>query len=362
MALGVGSTAYGLYQFYSIFTMWPEEVRGDLRAGIKAKHQNDLNLSERYLRRAWETAQTLPLVRFSAEPHLKLSGIAIALAEVLEANDRPQPAYEVYSGALSQLQNVQGLSGRERMRAVSIAAKLGEMAEVYQQPPEEEERWLTWAVEEVLHIVREGQPRETVNVEGASADTPMMLAELDLPVWVSKSDVGAPLEALGKFYAREGKPEYATALYLQATSLLIPPPASKRQASTEELCRGAQLMNNLSDLMLQGPPPDNQRNAEKWARQSLSIIEKAKASAKGNVDGIDICEHTLAAVLFNLGSLLEMAGDYKQSAGLYKASLDQSNRIGMREGTMQARFALRRIERAVNKQSAATSSSTTEAA
>ena len=39
------------YQFYTTFTMWPPEVRGDLRAGIKAKNQGDLELSERYLRR-----------------------------------------------------------------------------------------------------------------------------------------------------------------------------------------------------------------------------------------------------------------------------------------------------------------------
>ena len=34
-----------------------------------------------------------------------------------------------------------------------------------------------------------------------------MLAELDLAWWVSKVDVAAPLEALGKFYAREDKPQ-----------------------------------------------------------------------------------------------------------------------------------------------------------
>ncbi|KAJ2989235.1 hypothetical protein NUW54_g8850 [Trametes sanguinea] len=53
MAVGVASTAYGVYQFYSTFTMWPPEVRGDLRAGIKAKHQGDHDLSARYLQRAW---------------------------------------------------------------------------------------------------------------------------------------------------------------------------------------------------------------------------------------------------------------------------------------------------------------------
>ncbi|TFY75127.1 hypothetical protein EWM64_g8886 [Hericium alpestre] len=39
------------YEFYNTFTMWPKEVRSDLRAGIKAKHQQDYALSERYLRR-----------------------------------------------------------------------------------------------------------------------------------------------------------------------------------------------------------------------------------------------------------------------------------------------------------------------
>jgi hypothetical protein len=39
------------YEFYSSFTLWPKEVRGDLRAGIKAKHQGDLDLSARYLER-----------------------------------------------------------------------------------------------------------------------------------------------------------------------------------------------------------------------------------------------------------------------------------------------------------------------
>lgn len=34
-----------------MFTMWPKEVRSDLRAGIKAKNQGDLGMSERFLRR-----------------------------------------------------------------------------------------------------------------------------------------------------------------------------------------------------------------------------------------------------------------------------------------------------------------------
>jgi hypothetical protein len=37
------------YEFYSSFTIWPEEVRADLRAGVKAKQQGNLALSRNLL-------------------------------------------------------------------------------------------------------------------------------------------------------------------------------------------------------------------------------------------------------------------------------------------------------------------------
>ena len=107
------------------------------------------------------------------------------------------------------------LSGPERLRAVALASKLGEMAETYQLPVAEEERWLTYAVEELLRLIRDetarGQPGIVVEGEGSEErkdGTPLMLAELEMPPWVTKTDVGAPLEALGRFYAREGNVEY----------------------------------------------------------------------------------------------------------------------------------------------------------
>lgn len=166
-------------------------------------------------RRALQTAQALPLSAFSDEPHLKLSGIAIALAEVLESSNRPSEAYETYSAALAQLRASQAtgkLSNKERMRAVALAHKLGEMAEVYQRGAEEAEEFLTFAVEEVLRVIKDGQAGIEVEGKGKEraeeGEVGTMLAELELPWWVSKVDVAAPLEALGRFYAQEGKSEY----------------------------------------------------------------------------------------------------------------------------------------------------------
>ena len=290
-------------------------------------------------RRALQTAQALPLSAFSDEPHLKLSGIAIALAEVLESSNRLSEAYETYSAALAQLRASQAtgkLSGKERMRAVALAHKLGEMAEVYQRGAEEAEGFLTFAVEEVLRVIKDGQANIEVEGKGKGraeeGEVSTMLAELELPWWVSKVDVAAPLEALGRFYAQEGKPEYvhghfpifswtlltllaqsyATTLYLQAIGMLMKPASGNAGASTsvEDRCRAAQIMNNLSDLTSHV----NLKVAESWARQARGVIEKTRelpGSAK-DAESMALCEQTLAAVLFNLGVLLEV----RRCAGL----------------------------------------------
>ncbi len=136
------------------------------------------------------------------------------LGEVLEASNNPNEAYETYSAAFAQLRAAlarNSLSGRERLRAVALAHKLGEMAEVYQRGPEEAEHFLTFAVEEALKLVKDeaanagkGKEKEKEAEEG---EVGTMLAELELPWWVRKVDVAAPLEALGRFYAQDGKPE-----------------------------------------------------------------------------------------------------------------------------------------------------------
>ena len=152
--------------------------------------------------------------------------VAIALAEVLEAANRPSAAYETYSAALAQLRaastaaqgsgaGTAGLSPRERMRAVALAHQLGEMAEKYGRAPEEAEHFLTFAVEEVLRVLKDEAAAGGVQVSGkgkekdvdGEGETGTMLAELELPWWASKVDVAAPLEALGRFYAREDKPQ-----------------------------------------------------------------------------------------------------------------------------------------------------------
>ena len=149
--------------------------------------------------RAYDTACSLPLERFAPAPYLKLSGIVAILGEVLEADGRPEQAYEIFVAGLSHLQSHwPELTGKERLRGVALAHKVGEMTETYQLGKDEEEKWLTWAAQEALRITKGDSNVKEENGESVS----MMLTELDLPKWVNIVDIAAPIEALGAFYAK----------------------------------------------------------------------------------------------------------------------------------------------------------------
>jgi len=242
------------------------------------------------------------------------------------------------------------------MRQVSIAHKLGELAEMYKFGDDEEEKWLIWAVEKLLGAIKDhgaafssgfgGQRTEGQAQEKDSEEVGMVLADLNLPKWVTKMDLGAPLEALAAFYARQGKVEYAIPLYLQVISLLMPN-LPKQPSSLEERCRAAQIMNNLSSLIISKPTKSSQKQAELWARKSAAVCGQEINNAKtkeGDKEQLSVCEITLAVALFNVASLREMAGDHAAAKELFSNSLDQSRKIGMREGIREAQAALRRLE------------------
>ncbi|KAG6837089.1 hypothetical protein H0H93_014981 [Arthromyces matolae] len=349
---GAGAAAYGLYELYGMLTLWPKELRTDLRSGIKARDKGDLELSVKFLRRAWEKSKTLPIETFKEEPYLKISGIAILLASVLESNGKTEDAFNTYLESLTQLQQVgtanDALSGPEKLRAIAISYKLGEMANALQWR-EEEERHLVWAVEAVLKSVfRLGEQMEQadhapeiVSSLPRDSDTRTMLSELSLPEWATKTDVAAPLEALGAFYAEAGRVEFAMPLYLQAISVLVP--QAPKTSTDEERCRGAQLMANLSELIIRNEPKipeETLHQAEAWALQGLQITMKAKEK----LSTINpTCELAFAVALFNVAALRRMAGDTGEAKRLFTLSLKQSKTIGLQSGVEHSEQALREL-------------------
>jgi hypothetical protein len=200
--------------------MWPEDLRADLRQGIKARNAGDLEMSVRYLSRSplhrllAPSAHLITLVgralqtahNTTLEPHsfLKVSGIASLLSSVHEAAHHTQAAYDVLVQTMQPRDAP--LTTPERLRVVAVAMKLAELAEEMKLQ-EKEEEWLVRAVEEVVRVLKlapdSGNAESNIEPEQRS----LLLVELELPLWVRSTDLGAPLEALGAFYARIGKSE-----------------------------------------------------------------------------------------------------------------------------------------------------------
>ncbi|EDR07975.1 uncharacterized protein LACBIDRAFT_297524 [Laccaria bicolor S238N-H82] len=344
IVLGAGLTAYGLYDIYATLTMWPSEIRKDLRGGLAAKYKGDLLLSAQYLRRALDTSKKIPLTEFKTLPYLKTSGIAICLAGVLEEDGKVEEAYKVYEDALLQLQHVmdakpQELKGQEKMRAVALSHKLGEMAHDMHKPREEEEKWLVLSVETILKSVLQAPAGSQADQNGSRHDIQVMVEELALPGWVVQQDIAAPFEALGSFYSRTGNIRFAMPLYLQAVSILIPPPP--QECSPENKCRGAQMMGNIADLILQsGTSPELIQQAESWANKGLEVASVVRNSSRAKHD---VCEIAYAFMLFNLGRIREISKDYGKAKELFTASLEQSKAIGLEEGIEHAEDGLRSL-------------------
>ncbi|VDB91372.1 unnamed protein product [Peniophora sp. CBMAI 1063] len=349
IALGVVSTAYGLYEIYKMFTAWPPPLRPDLRAAIDAKHKGNYPLSAKHFQRAYDMALELPVTELGDQPYLKISGVAIALGEVLELANQPEGALESYSEALDLMRkHKEELTGPERLRTVALAHKLGALAQALGRPNAEEEQWRVFAVEEALRLAKDTTARPSHATESSEAAL-VVLAELDLPRWLHNDDVGAPIEALGEFYGRTGRLDYALPLYLQAISMLVPPPNSPKKASPEELCRGAQLMSNMAELIVRDGPLTHAKihQAEAWAKKAQEILAKASAGRpSGDVQGV--CDQAYVVTLFNLASLREMDGDPKSAKEYFQRAHETATRAGLREGTGEARLALMRLARTEN--------------
>lgn len=104
--------------------------------------------------------------------------------------------------------------------------------------------------EEVLRLATQGTAKDTAVRKGKSTsddEDAILVGELGLPKWVTKTDLGGTLETLGNFYARKGNVEYAMPLYLQTISLLLPPPKMrKEQPSTGEKCHAATIVSRVT--------------------------------------------------------------------------------------------------------------------
>ncbi|PKI85456.1 hypothetical protein MVES_000332 [Malassezia vespertilionis] len=307
-SLAIALTVYGVWEYMAAFRIWPKELRGPLRAAIKARNRGKLQRSAKHFREALDIARKIDPDRLGADPVLKTSGIAIALAAVLEESGQWQKATLIYIDALDEVlqrgnfvqQTPRERTPQERMRSVALAQKIGDLA---QGPGGETsprfdgasvtklehpaEGYLVWSVEELLRLLQIQQHH--TNEKG-----PLFLSELQLPGWINTTDIGASVEALGAFYAGHDMAEYAVPLYLQALSILLPvkeqkPAGNERATPTvADRCRAAILMNNISQVLAQGKVPALPKDAPE---PKMPPLEQAIAWATKGMDLVTITSH-----------------------------------------------------------------------
>ena len=380
---------YGVWDYFAAFRVWPKELREPLRAGLKARNKGQWEYSAAKFREALRIAHTLDDATIGSDRLLKTTGIAIALASVLEEDEKWQEAALVYVDALDEvLQRSESRSPPEKMRGVALAQKVGELAQRSDvlvppcpvadsdacQTSEPAEGYLAWSVEEMLRLVQ--APR---------SEGPVLLADLDLPAWVSAQDLGASVEALGAFYASHQQADLAVPLYLQAIATLLPPQAQGRPPPTvADRCRAAILMNNISQALTQTrTDTETLLKAMAWATKGLDLAtltsyragfltalppdERAlllqisghdphsvapvapvvETASEARLEQVkQQCLGTQFVLLYNLGMFYSMHNDKETARILFQRAMRQAEFLQLREARTQCARALKRLERA----------------
>ncbi|KIO16749.1 hypothetical protein M407DRAFT_33591 [Tulasnella calospora MUT 4182] len=370
MAIGALGIGYGIYEMYAIMGMWPKEVRNDLRVAVRAKQKEDWRTAASYFERAYGTAIALPdpPASFGADYIIKISAIALSLADVLESAGELPKAYSVYGSAFADLthglpspsESSTSLEADQRTRAIGTALKMAELGEQilhvralgrapadsdYGPADEAEvEEKLDWALTEALRL-RSASAKSTDKGKEKENDT------LNLPRWVEGVDLTSTMERVADYYSRKGKVEYAVPLYVHAISTLLPPPnattsglfSSTPSPSIGDRCKAATLMNNLSSLFA-SMTPVNVPQATSWAQKALEVAQKAEGESKSASEERLECQTVIAVVLFNLGMLNELSNEHGKAQSHYEHALEMSKAIGMNEGVTEAQEALRRLK------------------
>lgn len=378
MVLGMLVTIYGLLEWYYAFDTWPEEVRTELKKAVKAKNQGDAVRSEAAFRKTLEIAHTLPLSAFEPEPLLKLTGLSISLAALLESNGQLKQSFKVLSDALEFLDGHGSPASSEptshkwteadRIRAIGLSQKLGSLAlQLSARTGDEYDRlaetYLVRALEDMIKFANISSSEESeAKVVGRdfkfADDSAEAIAkrgeEPDESIGgkVTRKGMGKTMEALADLYAKRGQYEMANPLYVQAITTLLPSDgdaekgsAQRRKPSPADICQAATLMNTLSSTLLNPPTTDNIIASRQWSLKSLSLTDRASADLADDAARERIlCGRAKVVSEFNLGVLAEMSLKKDDAIKYLNQSLQHARLIGFREGAREANEALQRIK------------------
>ncbi|KAF9919409.1 hypothetical protein BX616_000020 [Lobosporangium transversale] len=369
---GLTLTAVGLWKFYtSGVNAFPEAIRNDLRKALYYQNYgNDPEKAVKFYRSALNAAMHHPDLNVDGP---EVTGIMIQLGTMFQDMGRTREAIDVLVMAFECLvhgrtmgtsnkdfrdqdqhpgQSLQDtefsssqdkaedlhtqdqkkhgtkvMDGPTRLKTIGIAQKLGDLYHLTKKD-EQAERYYLWSVEQLLINHDEKLRQSAGNVDGErlwnARDQEVVRKQFNfdkLPAWMSKSDLGASLEALGGFYASKGIYSNALPLYMRALSLV-----------DAKSCHAAVLMCNISDAFAgQG----NIDDATGWAERGLKV---------GLAQSGQECDEGCGVLLFNLGMLHEMKGNIHKAQDYYKQSKQHGLKTGFDRCIVESDKALKRLK------------------
>lgn len=321
------------YTFYpKSEEVFPKDIKKILRLALLAERNGDLVQSKKCFMDAYEHGKMeLDL--------MKLSGIGIRWASMLERFQEFKEAKEVYTKVYKELEKGiaigkgKGDEGFVKMRMVSVAQKLASISE----DQKEVERYLAWSVEELLKLTL---PQGNRSRENGKEKERIVLGELDLPEWVKEVELGSCLESLGDFYAKHGPPEYSLTLYLQALSILLPPKPRQKEPTILEKCHASIIMNNISQLHVQRKPYKIKESRE-WLKKALELIPVGKDLT--DEERFE-CLKNRMVIEENLGTLDEMMGDFGNAKQRFSGGKMVAEELGVRSWIDRCDENLNRIQ------------------
>ncbi|KAF4586911.1 hypothetical protein EYR40_010928 [Pleurotus pulmonarius] len=222
--------------------IWPDDVREDIADFLAYLVEHDLDQAELALQSAIFAMLHRPTTELGSNPHLKVTGLIILYARILENNDKGALAYKAYNTAWEYLREVKKrgpLTEPELIRMMAIAAKLG----VLSSDAKVEMKWMSWAVDECRKWKQSRSGEGPVALEAASRehyedvrlsleprpskelgfprdhwdmDTIMFYHCFPQPQWDVEANPSIVFFLMGRIHERQKHPEQALAYYFEA--------------------------------------------------------------------------------------------------------------------------------------------------
>ncbi|CAG8782241.1 19404_t:CDS:2, partial [Racocetra persica] len=321
--------SFYLYQYFtSSVYKYPEEIRKNLRKGLfYQNYRNDPNRAVNFYQTALTQAFNHKQLD-NASP--EVTGIMIQLGSLYEELGRTRDAIDVFTmayDAISTPDNVPiKLEGENKIRLIALAQKLGDLHQSLKQN-EQAEKYYVWSVEQLLQSQAESAQLSQHKNDDQSGIFSKRHEINAFPSWMTLTDLGASLEALASFYSSQHKYAYALPLYLRALSLINPPESS---------CHSAVLMNNIAEVFT---GMGNLEEAQGWAERGLKLVENFRPKKKIMRE----CDESCGVLLFNLGMISELSGNFTKANEYYEKARLFAKRINFADCVTEADLAIQRI-------------------